>query len=235
MKVISKKSTKKLVKGGEYEIFQLWNDGSSRSRYLEGSFEIKGLGRFKVDDFHLQDGSPLPKSIISHDRDFSHSLRKGSVLVPNRDLGKSFIKGKMYVVEDIKFQNRTLQYGGRVVQDKYLKFQGFKRWYKFNYWNFDLLPIEKHREISLSEILDSKKSPIIINKSKRSFDDVDNKDQFLIQILFGSIADKYRNNLNILDWAVSKTGSKYGIVKSDFDGLMNEKIIDLVNKFDNQD
>lgn len=39
MKVISKKSSRKLVKGGEYEVIQIWNDGTGQ-KYHEGKCEI---------------------------------------------------------------------------------------------------------------------------------------------------------------------------------------------------
>lgn len=230
MKIISKKSTTRLVKGGEYEVIQIWNDGTS-GIYLEGKCVIDGIGRVNVNDFEMPDGSPVNRVKIEIKREYFEDLKKGDILISNYDVGKSFIKNQMYLVEDTKSISTPTKYG-RISTSKFIKFQGFPRWYKFSSWRFRQLPQDKAREISLDEILLDKKSPTVTKRQKRSIDTIENKNKLLIKVLAESICGKYRNNLSVMDWTIQKVGNKFGIEEKDFDHLMKmslEDVIKLVN------
>jgi hypothetical protein len=229
MRVISKKSTTRLVKGGEYEITQIWNDGDSK--YMEGRCIIKDIGTFEVKDFIMTDGSPIGRMKIEVKREYFSDLKKGDIIVSNYDVGKSFVKDQMYVVEDTKSTTTPTEYG-RMSTTNYIKFEGFPRWYIFNSWKFRQLTKEKAREISIDGILSSKKPPTITKRPKRSIDVLENKDEILIKVLSESICGKYRNNLGVVDWAVEKVGNKFGIQKKDFDHLMKMSLEDIIKIVD---
>lgn len=231
MKVISKKSNRRLVKNGEYEVIQIWNDGTSQT-YHEGKCEIDGIGYYKVDEFTTINGGDLPKIRFEQDRNYFKDLKKGDILVSKYDVGKSFVQDQMYLVEGIKTIQHQRKWG--IASENYIKFQGFPRWYKFSPWRFKLLSKDKAREISLDEILSDKKSPTILERKKRSIDSVENKNSLLLKILSTSIIDKYRNNLDVLDWAIQKNGSKYGVSREDFDHLMNIPLKDIIKQIDEE-
>ncbi len=235
MKVISKKSTRRLVKGGVYNVIQIWNDGTSNP-YREGKCEIEDIGySCKTEDFTNEDGTPIGsvKFEVKRDNYFS-DLKNGDILVSKYDAGKSFVKDQMYVVEDTKeiSKNHTGIYGNRTTVSRYVKFQGFPRWYKFSPWRFQPLPKERVREISLDEILLNKKSPTITKRENRSIDSIENRDALLIKILSNSVSDKYRKNLGVIDWAVEKIGNKYGVQKKDFDHLLEVPLKDILKQID---
>lgn len=237
MKVISKKSTKRLVKGGEYEVVSLWNDGTSNI-YREGQLEIKGIGLFKVNAFTTIDGSEIPQSKKDTPLVEFSDLKKGDILVAKFS-NKSLIKGNLYVISETKIvKKRKMMYNKRIMDydNNVVKFEGFSSWVTYSRYRFELASGSVVRDISINEILGTKsKGRSVVRKSyKRSFDGLDsgNKNRVLFESICAAATDKYRNNLNVLDWAIDKSGSNYGICKKDFDKILELSLGDVIKLID---
>jgi hypothetical protein len=162
MKAICKKPTKRLVKNLQYEVINLWNDGTNQ-RWLEGRLEIKGIGRFMVDNFSDTLGMPLPKINISSKTSnmqpvqrlgFS-DLKVGDILVCESDQYKNMLIGGLYRIESLRDVQEKYYHSG------YIKFEGIKRSLKFNTWRFRKLTIEESREMSIGSLLNGEEPKII--------------------------------------------------------------------------
>lgn len=237
MIVICKKATKKLVKGLRYEVINLYNDGKNQ-KWVEGKVEIKGFGRFVVDNFTDIDGNPLPKTNILTPRlaikflEFQ-DLKSGDILVCTSDSYKMLAKGGMYRIEKLIEKSKSYRnYSGTLSTstEKHIKFEGIKRTLKFSSWRFRKLSSEESREIQLSSLLSGEKPNIITSSSIRKIDLVLNKEKELINILCKSILDENRHHLSVLDWAVQKVGTNYSVEKRDFDSLLNMTLSDILGK-----
>lgn len=235
MIVICKKATKKMVKGLRYEVLNLWNDGTC-ARWQEGKVEILGFGRFVVGNFTDTDGKPLPKIKIVKpiqvlkNLEFSE-LKKGDILVCKSDSYKTIAKDAMYKIESLK-EVVTVKTGWNKQPynhtERSIKFEGLPRSMKFNSWVFRKLTPEESREISLNKILHDEDAKVITNSKTRKIDLVINKNLELMKNLSKSIIDENRHHLSILDWSCYKTGSMSGIVKEDYNELMNMSLKDIL-------
>jgi hypothetical protein len=235
MIVICKKDTKRLIKGVRYEVQNLWNDGTNQ-RWVEGKIEIKGIGRFVVDNFKDTNGNDLPKiNVISppilnqHEKIKFEDIKKGDILVCTSDFYKTMIKNGMYKVEDK--QENTYNIGSFVRKEHYIKFFGIKRRLKFNSWRFRNLTPEESREISLKNILDGEEADVITTTKLRKIDMVVDKEIELVRILCKSILDDNRHHLSVLDWAIKKSGSDMSINTEDYEPIMNLTISQILEKF----
>ena len=241
MIVICKKGTKKMVKGLRYEVLNLWNDGTC-ARWQEGKIEILGFGRFVVGNFTDTDGKPLPKIKIVKPRpvlknlEFSE-LKKGDILVCKSDRYKTIAKDAMYKIESLK-EVVTVKTGWNKQPynhtERSIKFEGLPRSMKFNSWVFRKLTPEESREISLNKILHDEDAKVITNSKTRKIDLVINKNLELMKNLSKSIVDENRHHLSILDWSCYKTGSMSGIVKEDYNELMNMSLKDILELIETQ-
>lgn len=236
MIIICKKPTKKLVKGVRYEVLNLYNDGKNQ-KWIESKVEIKGLGRYSVNNFTDIDGKPLPNINIitprtTHQKiDFSE-LKKGDILVCTTDYFKTLSKDSMYRIERLIEDKKTYKgYSGSTYTsiEKSIKFEGIKRSIKFSIWKFRKLTVEESREIQLSSLL-SGKNPNIITSSNRKIDLVLNKEKELISILCKSILDQNRHHLSVLDWAIQKVGEKFSIEKKDYESLLSLTLSQILEK-----
>jgi hypothetical protein len=235
MIVICKKDTKRLIKGVRYEVQNLWNDGTNQ-RWVEGKIEIKGIGRFVVDNFTDTNGNDLPKiNVISppilnqHEKIKFEDIKKGDILVCTSDFYKTMIKNGMYRVEDKQENTYDM---GFVRKEHYIKFFGIKRRLKFNSWRFRNLTPEESREISLKNILDGEEAEVITTTKLRKIDMVVDKEIELVRILCKSILDDNRHHLSIIDWAIKKSGSDMSINTEDYEPIMNLTISQILEKLD---
>ena len=239
MKVISKKNTKRLLKGHQYEVVRLWNDGSNNWR--DGDIKLKEFNSiFSVKNFTDINGNQIP-SINYSATDVTNNylyfkfenVKKGDILVCESDAYKTFIKGGMYKIEKTITINTTRRnYNSQLFQTKinYIKFVGIKRKFKFNGFTFRKLTIDESRKISLSQILDNEDSKVILKNNKRNIDLVDDKDDVLLKILSKSILDDNRHHLSIIDWACAKKGEKLSIEKSDYEPYLNMTLKEILEK-----
>ena len=241
MIVICKKATKKMVKGLRYEVLNLWNDGNSQ-RWQEGKIEILGFGRFVVGNFTDTDGKPLPKIKIVNpiprvkNLEFT-DLSKGDILVCKSDHYKTIAKDAMYKIESLK-EVVTAKMGWNKQPynhtERTIKLEGIPRSMKFNSWVFRKLTPEESREINLNKILHNEDAKIITDSKTRKIDLVINKNLELMKNLSKSIVDENRHHLSILDWSCYKTGSMSGIVKEDYNELMNMSLKDILELIETQ-
>jgi signal peptidase I len=236
MIVICKKDTKRLIKGVRYEVQNLWNDGTNQ-RWVEGRIEIKGIGRFVVDNFTDTNGNDLPKINVTsppilnqHEKIKFEDIKKGDILVCTSDFYKTMIKNGMYRVEDK--QENTYDIGSFVRKEHYIKFFGIKRRLKFNSWRFRNLTPEESREISLKNILDGEEAEVITTTKLRKIDMVVDKEIELVRILCKSILDDNRHHLSVIDWAIKKSGSDMSINTEDYEPIMNLTISQILEKLD---
>ena len=232
MKVICKKPTKRLVKNIQYEVVNLWNDGTNQ-RWLEGKLEIKGIGRFVVTNFTDTCGMPLPKINISSnvsrarpERIGFSDLKVGDILVCESDQYKSMLIGGLYRIESIREVQERYYHSG------YVKFEGIKRSLKFNAWRFRKLTTEESREMSLGSLLSGEEPNIIKSQKIKKIDMIGQKESFLIEVLAKSIMDRNRHHLSVVEWACEKIGDKMGLVKEDFDSIMNMPLKEILGIID---
>ena len=236
MIVICKRPTKKLVKGLRYEVQNLWNDGKNQ-RWLESKVEIKGVGRYSVDNFTDVDGKPLPKINLLNPRTYAKPLtfeeiKEGDILVCTSDSYKTLAKDAMYRVSKVIQKTKDYKnYNGTTYQraDRSIQFEGIVRSIKFSSWRFRKLTAEESREIQLSSILNGEKPPVV-TKTQRKIDLVPNKEIVLINLLAKSILDPNRHHLSIVDWTIQKTGSNYSLVREDFDKLIDLPLSKILMK-----
>lgn len=236
MIVVCKRPTKKLVKGLRYEVQNLWNDGKNQ-RWLESKVEIKGIGRYSVDNFTDIDGKSLPKINFLTPRPayktFSfEELKEGDILVCTSDSYKTLAKDSMYRVSKLITKSTDYRsYNGTIHQkvDKNIQFEGIKRAIKFSSWRFRKLSSEESREIQLSSILNGEKPPVITS-SARKIDLVTNKEQVLMTLLAKSVLDPNRHHLSILEWAIQKIGNSYSITEEDYKSLLELPLKQVLEK-----
>ena len=236
MIVVCKRPTKKLVKGLRYEVQNLWNDGKNQ-KWLESKVEIKGIGRYSVDNFTDIDGKPLPAINIATPRPQYQSLKfeeikEGDILVCTSDSYKTLAKDAMYRVAKVIQKTKDYKsYNGSIHQkvDKSIQFEGQKRTIRFSSWRFRKLTSEESREIQLSSILNGEKPPVII-KSARKIDLVTNKEQVLMTLLAKSVLDSNRHHLSILEWAIQKVGNNYSITEDDYKSILELPLKEVLEK-----
>ena len=236
MIVVCKRPTKKLVKGLRYEVQNLWNDGKNQ-RWLESKVEIKGIGRYSVDNFTDIDGKSLPKINFLTPRPtykaFSfEELKEGDILVCTSDSYKTLAKDSMYRVSKLITKSTDYRsYNGTIHQkvDKNIQFEGIKRAIKFSSWRFRKLSSEESREMQLSSILNGEKPPVITS-SARKIDLVTNKELVLMTLLAKSVLDPNRHHLSILEWAIQKIGNSYSITEEDYKSLLELPLKQVLEK-----
>lgn len=236
MIVICKRPTKKLVKGLRYEVQNLWNDGKNQ-RWLESKVEIKGIGKYSVDNFTDVDGKPLPKINLLNPRTYAKPLtfeeiKEGDILVCTSDSYKTLAKDAMYRVSKVIQKTKDYKnYNGTTYQraDRSIQFEGIVRSIKFSSWRFRKLTAEESREIQLSSILNGEKPPVV-TKTQRKIDLVPNKEIVLINLLAKSILDPNRHHLSIVDWTIQKTGSNYSIKIEDLKDLLDLPLKTILEK-----
>lgn len=238
MIVICKKPTKKLVKGLRYEVHNLYNDGRNQ-RWLESKVEIKGLGRYSVENFTDVDGKPLPKINIIRPREVLRTLefsdlKEGDILVCTSETYKTLVKGAMYRIEKLTDKVTTHKnYAGNTYNSSYktVKFVGIKRALKFSSWRFRKLSASENREISLNTLLTGERAKILTSRV-RKIDFVTNKNLELMNIISKSLLDGSRHQLSIVDWAIQKTGTNFDVNSDDFKPLLSMTLADILQSIE---
>jgi len=232
MIVIAKKSTGKLIGGYRYEVNSLKNSG--RNQWGEGTVTLKDIGTFNVNHFTDTNGNPVDKiDILNYRKDFKfEELKKGDILVCERNQYKGLIPGNMYKIVELKTTSKNekdWQGKPRVRVTNFIKLEGH-RFIQFNPWCFRKLNANEIREISLSEVLDNEVFDYSVDTSVRVIDTVKDKDLELMKILSKSIIDSKRHHLGVVDWACSKINHRMDIKSKDFDDLLNMSLKDILQK-----
>ena len=233
MRVLCVEETKKIVKGCIYDVYFLNCD------FDTPTVSIYGMGNFDVKYFKLEDGSPVPtdknwssdKYLEDNETMISvggSNVNVGDVLVYRYDNSKILVKNKKYKVSEVK---RVPTSG--IVQTK-IKIEGHKTWLYCAC--FRKCTKQEERDLSVDIITDSNTETLMIEKDKRKLDQYtdDKKNFILLKLLTSSILDRARNNMDIVSWAVRK-GKQYGVVKDDFNFLLNKNVNDILLEFENID
>lgn len=236
MIIISKKDSKRLVKGGRYEVMSLYNNGNN-NRWLEGTVYIKDLGRFSVENFTDSMGGIVPKlNILPENQSLLkfEELKKGDIIVCISSSYKTLMKDGFYRIENLDVLTKNTNYNGRTFTNttKFIKLEGIKRRLTFNTFNFRKLNTDEFREINLNQLLKNESVNIIKSENIKKIDLVKNKNEFLLKALAKSICDSNRNNLSIIDWTCKKVEDKMGLNNKDFDTLMSLTLKEILEILD---
>jgi hypothetical protein len=245
MKVVSKVNTKRLVKGASYEVIKLINNPTAqKNRWHRFRVTVKlndGVSQsFSVLNFKMENGDELPKidwECQNHKinqinyldyRITKDNTKEGDYVVYQRNSHTSLVEGKKYKIEklNIRVYNSTF---GHTYEELDIKVEGASRFYKS--YSFRKCTAEEIRDINLKLVFDENPDLLKVDKKKRKIElySEEEKSKILAEVLFKSALDKTRNNLSVVDWAIKKIGSTYGLIPEDFSEIMDKK---LQNIFD---
>lgn len=250
MRVICIGNTKRLVKGAIYDVMRLDNlDTSKGKSYFRPRILIKLnetlSGGFNIKNFKLEDGSPIPemnwessewqsKSIDwNHGRIKEDNIKKGDYVIYTRNSHKSLVQGKKYKVDDINIVKHKTNWGGTSHTswvEVEIKIEGSSRFYKT--YSFRKCTPQEARDIALNVLFDEETGVEKVDKNIRKIDKYESsvKEQILIKVLLSAALDSNRNNMSIVQWAISKTAPQYSLQESDFTSLLNNPLITILNK-----
>ena len=244
MNALCTKPTTKLVKGAGYKIAQYSNSNPKGSPYFRPIIRIyltdKSIQTFPLQNFTLEDGSDFPQTnwmcpdyqILLNEREqtkIDKNIKSGDYVIPLYDSLKTLIKGRIYKVKEVRINEHKSHSGYSSWSDIKIKLDGSERWYTS--WNFRKCTNQETREIGLKEIFDEKTDTERVNKHKRKFDYYtdDEKQKLLLEFIVLSAYDRFRNQMDIVDWAVTKSAKQYKINRTDFEQVLNLSISDLVS------
>ena len=230
MKVICIKSSKKFIKGLEYEVLILRN-ASKRFNYIS----IKGMGRYSICNFTDTNGLQLAKIdyVAPAEKNVEFKdLSKGDYIKCNVDNYKSLIKGNLYRIEKAETLNEDIVINGfkHTYYYNYVKFEGVQRRLKFNKSSFIPLNTSEKREINLKSVLNNEEFEVLDMKKNRKIDLMRNKDEELLKAMSKSILDVNRHHLSILEWGCKL--SNLDLVKEDYDYLMNLTLKEVLERLE---
>jgi len=236
MKVISKKSTKKLVKNATYKVASFTNDNTRKSPYFRPSVRIyltdNMVQTFPLECFSSEDGNDFPEinwicpeyTQVLNELDqmkVDNRLKSGDYVIPKFDNLKTLIKGRKYKVSEVMIGKH--QWGGIKI-----KLDGSQRWYTS--WNFRKCTDQEVRELNLKKIFDEQVDTERVGRLKRKIEYLtdEEKNELLSRILFQSFLDRNRNNSDIIEWSISKIGTSYNLNPEDFSSVLDLKLSDLM-------
>lgn len=234
MNIICKKPTSRLIKGANYEVELLYNNGKNNT-WQEGRVRVKGIsGFFTVNNFESIDGTPVQKvnfgSPVVREVLKFEDLGVGDILICISDNYKTLIRNGYYKIEKLDSVDKPVRYGTNsyVHKEQKVKLQGVKRTLKFNSWFFRKMSVQELREANLNELLNNQPLKVISEPIKRKIDHLENKEEALVESLCLSILDRNRHKLSIIDWACEKVGTKLGLNRKDFVELLEMPLKDIL-------
>ena len=249
MKVICKTNTKKLVKGATYDVLQLTNINTSGHTYFRPYIVIKITDAtsesYSVNNFTTVDGKNLPETNWTSpsylppqsyiDTSIDETIKKGDYVCYRHNKSTTFHKGSVYLVTDVKIDKKEYITHWTGVPQKhvsttiFIKVEGSNRWIKS--YSFQKAPSDVARNIALQKILDEKtdaeKAGTIRKIDKYTGQQ---KERIIFRVISESIIDPNRNNMSILDWAIKKCGSVYGITLEDLQPILNKNLNTIITE-----
>lgn len=223
MQVISKKSTKKLIKGFLYEC-----------EYYDSQYDsiriVTPTGQniwTRLSTFTLPNGDPILGTWGNRSRSWEPTkVKAGDVIVCKSDSYKYLIRGCKYRISKVRENNSSYYKRQEIL------IEGYKRWIKYNDWNFRKLSTQESRDLALSQIFDKPEdfSVEVISKVKQNRMK-DEKGKLVIDCLIRSIIDKNRHSLDLIDWTIDKNPNM-GFTRDDFNELFDMKIVDLMKMYE---
>jgi hypothetical protein len=243
MNVISIKSSKKLVKGATYRVAYLNNQNTKSHNFFRPIVRIflndNSVESFPLSCFRTESGADFPninwmspeyQNILS-ERDqtkIDKTLKTGDYVVTKYDNLKTIVKGKKYKVKEVHFHDHKSSSGHVSWTDIKIKLEGSGRWYTD--WHFRKCTQQEIREIGLKELFDEKSDTETVGRFKRKFDylNSDEKITTLLKFIVESANDRYRNQMDIVEWAINKTGEKYSLKETDFDSIKSLTLLEIL-------
>lgn len=243
MNVICVKPTKKLIKGATYKVAQLNNNNNRASAYFRSTIRIyltdNSIQIFPLQNFKPTDGSEFTQinwicpdyQLLLSERDqtkIDKNLKSGDFVVPLYDSLKTLIKGRIYKVDEVRIHEHKSSSGYTSWTDIKIKLEGSSRYYSS--WNFRKCTQQESRDIGLKQIFDEKVNTEKVNRHKRKFDYFDEveKKKILLEFIAESTNDRFRHQVDIIDWAIMKSASKYKLTRSDFDLVNSLTLIKML-------
>jgi hypothetical protein len=246
MNVICIKPTKRLVKNATYKVASFQNQNTKGYSFFRATIRIyltdDSVQNFPLDSFKPTVGDTFQKinyispeyRLFLDERDqmkIDKHLKGGDYVVPTHDGLKTLVKGRKYKVKDVRVIENKSSYGVVTWTDIKIKLEGSERWYTS--WNFRKCTNQEAREISLKSLFDEAVDVEKVNKHKRKFDyhSDEEKVSMLLRFIISSANDRYRNQMDIINWTIEKTADKYSLKKEDFDlvrTLTLEQILEII-------
>lgn len=230
MVVRAVKNTKKLVKGCLYQLDHIY--GTTSKMVI-----ISGLGYFESNLFTLEDGSEIPNKEWSSESYKTYQstlirgedIKIGDILIYQYGSSKYLVVGKKYKVVDIK---PTYMSSGTYYK---LKVDGLNTWVGYNC--FRKCTQQELREISLTGLLDNTVVNTTVDTQTRKIDQIpeDEKNRIIFKLLCSAIVDTNRNNMSIVDWAVSKSGTQWELTRKDFNKYLSKSMSEIIREFESND
>jgi len=246
MNVICIRPTKRLVKNATYKVASFQNQNTKGYTHFRSTIRIylteDSVQSFPLDSFKPTVGdsfqqinyvSPEYRSFLD-ERDqmkIDRNLKGGDYVVPTHDGLKTLVRGRKYAVKDVQAIDHKSSSGQVTWTDIKIKLEGSQRWYTS--WNFRKCTNQEAREISLKTLFDESVDVEKVNKHKRKFDYYTDEEKIsmLLRFVVTSANDRYRNQMDIIDWTVEKTAERYSLKKEDFDSVKNmtlEQILEIL-------
>lgn len=231
MKVISRVSNTKLVKGLQYEALSFDNTQTSTSRrWGNRKIHIKNFGWYLIKNFTDTSGNPLPQIAytnpnqpVNNWQNFDATdLKKNDIVVCDTNKYKYLVKGAKYRVVLVQDANK---WGAQI------KLEGYSRWIKYSSWSFRKLSVQETRELTLSQIFNKPENFNV--EFVRKFEKELNPTKVLVDCLSKSILDPYRHHYGILDWTILKSKLQ-GLKKEDFEEILKMPLGEVLSKYENQ-
>ena len=240
MNVICIKSNSKLIKGATYKVVMLNNANGKGYSFFRPTVRIylndETVQTFPLSVFKPEGADSFPQiqwvcpdyqlrvAELQQTKITADSIKSGDYVVPLFDHLKTLIKGKKYKITDVrKIGSKSSSW----VNIK-LQLEGSSRYYAV--WNFRKCTSQEAREIGLHQIFDEKTNTETVNKHARKFDyyELNEKIKILLQSISLSTNDRFRHQMDIIDWAISKTSQNYKLKREDFDIVMNLSLSEIL-------
>jgi len=235
MKVISLKDTRKLVKGCLYEAVVISNKNPKNGNYFRPYMFIKNIGRASPANFTLENGNPIPE-IDYRSTDSRTDTRwmtdpetlvAGDILKCNFTKSKYLKEGRLYKIDDVSITKKGTTY---IWYDVKVKIGGYKRWLSPS--GFLRATTQEMREISLTTIFGDGIVELDVKKDVRVIDTYsdEHKNKIISFLLFRSIMDTFRRDMDIVDWAIKKIEPRLRLNRGDFDEILKKSLLDICNE-----
>jgi hypothetical protein len=244
MNVICIKPTKRLVKDATYKVAYLQNSNAKNYGLSRSVVRIylndNSVQTFPLSSFKPTSGATFPQIAwvcpeyqqILDEREstkIDKNLKSGDYVIPLYDSLKTLVRGRKYKVKEVKINDHKNTYGVVGWSDIKIKLEGSERFYSS--FNFRKCSISESREIGLSELFDESPAIEKVNKYKRKFDyyTTEEKIKILITCLLESANDRFRNQMDIIDWCINKTSKQFKLTREDFDVIKDLTVTELLN------
>jgi hypothetical protein len=236
MNLISKKNTKKLIKGATYEAVKIStqppqpNQGYFRP-WVIVKINDNQIG-FTPNSFTLQNGDDIPEmNWTSHsyeeplymNRLQGENLKVGDYIINKQSSCKSLEPGKIYKVSEVFVKDHPGYRGGPGWKEYKLKVEGSN--IKWSLYNFRHCTQQEVRDIALKKLFDEKvdiakagEAPRIIDRYSPKY-----RDTFLLSLLINASNDPTRHGMSVLEWAV-RAGQKQSVKMEDFTPILSRTI-----------